>query len=483
MSERDSFVSHFHALTQGNRDRIPVTEVLDKVPPEHRDLAEELARITGHWNPVEIYTADNFAGENTRVVEAAMQGDSYNPRYSYAYAQSLETDKIETTLGTLHERAVRLPRNTLAARLAFLSISNAMRMDGATLSLIRGLQKGDDVLTRQGVNALYRPSSPELIADTNRALEGLMANGRPSPSNDARFSAEERAYLLGTKLTAEEQAEAFRWGLTQYGMYDASTEGGGHLSRGFRVQVDPNASTMDIRDRSRRGPIMVIPTTKSEELTAAETCGLLSHEIGGHARQAMNGYRLLGPIGGGGARKPCEWMYEGLAKWQEVQFWNEYMGDATPVLEPYYAAVIAIQQAEQGRSFAEIVEHLTDLQLHIELKIPADQTLPDTIDPMIRRQCVESAVSTTYLIMRSHTDTTNRHSFAMRKNLAYFGGYRIMQGLDACGVGHYAETAITSLSGLNTMGAFLRVEPKNLTPFKPELAGEYARILLARRPA
>lgn len=481
MNRQDSFVGDFQRLTKASGEKIPIGNVLNQVSQDHRDLATELAELTGHWNPVEIYTAGNFVEEHAKVTEAAIQGKTYNPRYSYNYAQGLETSSMDASLKRLHERADRLQQNSLPERLATLALLNAVRMDQATLKLIHGLQLGNDALVQSGLDVLYRPSNPELIADTNHALENLMINGRPLPSESARLTAEERAYLFGRKLTAEEQAAAFRWGLGEYEMYDSSTEGRGDLSRGFRVQVDPSASTMDIRDRSRQGPVMVIPTAKCEELSAAETCGLLSHEIGGHARQAMNGSRLIGSLGGGALRKPCEWTYEGLAKLQEVQFWEEYMGDATPILEPYYAAVIAVQDAERGKSFAQIVEHLTNLQLHIELQIPAGQSLPSAIDSTLRRQCIDGAVSTTYLVMRGHIDTANPGHYAMRKNLAYYGGYRIMQGLQSCGIAHYAEAAITSLPGLNTMGKFLLVEQKDLIQFKPELAGRYARRLLEQR--
>ena len=60
---------------------------------------------------------------------------------------------------------------------------------------------------------------------------------------------------------------------------------------GFAVTVDEKTTSIDVRDKSAKGPTVFIP--KQKKMNGIELLKLIGHEIEGHARQSINGERLF----------------------------------------------------------------------------------------------------------------------------------------------------------------------------------------------
>lgn len=101
----DPEISLFLEKEQEQSEKLELPSVED-FPAKIREVAEEIATVSGTWNPVEIYTADSssIASEKQKFFSAFEQGETYNPHFTYGYAQELATtmaadnskDKLET---------------------------------------------------------------------------------------------------------------------------------------------------------------------------------------------------------------------------------------------------------------------------------------------------------------------------------------------------------------------------------------------------
>jgi len=80
-------VANFLAKKQRVTNPIALSAV-DNVSPELTLIWEQIASISGSWNPVEIYTATNQSTEKAIFLEKFIAGEVYNPRFEYASSQS-----------------------------------------------------------------------------------------------------------------------------------------------------------------------------------------------------------------------------------------------------------------------------------------------------------------------------------------------------------------------------------------------------------
>lgn len=462
--------------------RVELASVLQDLPPETLALADALEAISGKWNPVELYTADNVMEEKAAFIDAFKRGESYVPSFVYGHAASFDVASARPALEELRTRAFALPKESDRDRLARITLIAKIDDDLATCDIAEGMQKHDDVLVARGCRAKYPGGDAELTAFTTQAFADFLVDPpkriRPAPENDV-VSDEEMLYLEKRMMTPEEQAAAFTWALKKLGIYrESGTEGDG-----FEVIVDPEATAIDVRDKSKRGSVVVIPTVRDEGITAEELCALIEHEIGAHARQAVNGKRLF-KVGGGALRKDDETLYEGLAMRYEWQFGERYYGKVRDGMELIALYVFAVDRAEEGGSFGDIFRDQLDRRLRIALKVPYGQELPgaDAIDGATYDKCLGQAWRTTYRVMRGHTDATNKQGFAMAKDLSYLRGWLMDRQLREKNLGHANEAAIMSADGLRSLGT-MSFEPEDVPVKYQPIGEEYLRMILAQRTA
>jgi hypothetical protein len=455
--------------------RAEFANVLSEASAEWDAIVESLENLTGSWNPVELYTADNMDTEKTAFLDAYRRGNDYVPSFTYPEAESFDVDTVRPALEALRTRAMAMPAVNDHDHLGRIMLLAKIDDDLATCDIAEGMKTGSDALVKRGCRAKYPGGDAELTAFATEAFAQLLSS--PPPDVPSLLNEEEKSYLKNRKMSPDEQAEAFAWALKKLGIYrDPGTDG-----EGFQVIKDPKATALDVRDKSKRGATVVIPINRDGEMTADELCALIEHEIGAHARQAVNGKRLF-KLAGGALRKDDETLYEGLAIRYEWEFMERQFGNVRHDMDLSTLYVFAVDIAEKGGTFRQVFEDQLERRIRLKLSIPVDRPVPTKgeMDAAAYEECLGKAWRTTYRVMRGHTDATNKEGFAMAKDLAYLRGWLLDRQLLEAGQGHANEAAIMSAEGLRSLAA-MRFTPEDVPVKYQPIGEEYMKMLLAQR--
>lgn len=456
-------IASLQATLRGKAERLalPTSEVL---PDELLSIADELERLTGEWNAVDIYTPSGalVASERERFLEARARGERVEPAFTYPNAERMNVASARAALRALDERVRAFAPTDDVGRMARVALHFKIEDDLATCDVIEGIRTKDETLIKRGLEKKY-PGTDPLLVERAEAAYREECIARPMPGGS--LTEAQIAALKAMIVDADGQREAFTWALGRYGMLRSED-----CPDGFNVVVSEHVTSIDVRDKCEGGPTVFVPAKRDgQDIDALELCALIDHEIGGHARHAMNGRRLF-RLGGAMLRTDDETLYEGQGMRRENDFMRKHAG-ANPAPEaPLY--VLAVALAERGKSFSEIVDDQEQRWLHVYGKIPADQPIPDSLDAKIRDKALKRAYRTAYRVMRGHVDMKNAAGFAMAKDLAYFRGTALDEQLRSIGLGVVNDAAIMSTAALPMVARFNLQEETLPFPFQ-ELGHEY----------
>jgi hypothetical protein len=367
--------------------------------PTPQEIAElippELPRLIARFNPVELLTVDDYLGVRDRFLARPE-----NPTFTYenstrALTTALDDLSIDEVEARLHRIRSDLTPSDGFAGVVKEALEEKIDDELATIELFRGLVAKADARVKQAVQKKYGRVDDALLEAAQR-VESYRPPKRSPPKKGA--------------MTAQAFAAGVRWMLERYYAHHPVPE---HAK--YRVEVDAKYSAIDVRDKSSSGPIIGIPPRTRPRDQARE---LLRHEIDQHARQSLNGLLMFG-FGGGGLKVDEETWYEGLAKVRELE-------PSPP--SPYY--VFAIRMADEGKSFVEVFEAIRE------------------------RAGAAGAWSAAYRVFRGHSDTGNEARFGLPKDQAYLRGWILASQLEARGLSHLLEAAISTPSGIERIARF-----------------------------
>jgi len=424
-----SAVSFYEKKEERTSEKIPLPDFGEYT--KLNEIAEEVAELTGDWDPVEIYNPGNSKEEKEKFLDAYQKGEEYNPQFIYPRALEIYSDpsfiktkeRLYELLSTVKED-IRSRRDiSKAERLYRLSLYSKLKDDIATTKIIEGIATRNDELTKEGMYEKYthfKNSDDPLVKLAENVYHSLI-EGKSTIKAEPLLSKEEIKFLKGTKVSPEETKEAFEWALKKLGiLYPENPDG-------FRVIIDEKARTIDVRNKSKEGKVVVVP--KDRKRTRKKLLELINHEIVGHARQSYNSEKIF-KLGGGKLKFDDEVMYEGLAMRHEKDADLELFGEVNKYASPFY--VLAIDLAQKGLSFYQIFDRLVDMKLHVKLKIPPDQKI-DRESLSLKKEDWEKIYDWSWgrviRVMRGHSDTRNLQAYALPKDIAYLAGYQIDKGL------------------------------------------------------
>lgn len=468
-----------------NTEKKPIPRELDipiieKLPRELVKIAENVARISGTWNPIEIYTADEDSrmAEREKVFEAYDKGEEYNPVFKYSYAEGMDLRgsrlRLEGEMMKLRHfgekkkrfwqrRGKKGGKLTLdrGTRLFRTALYYKIKDDLATCDLAEGIKTKDEDKIAAALHQKYPGTDQALMDLANAEYLRLVHQGSDDEDNaptteGGLLSKEQIEWLKKKELTPEEVAEAYKWILNQYGILRSA-----HNPRGFYVKVSSDVTSTDVRPKSAEGPTVYVPTDRSIPMTAYKLLSLAPHEIEGHARNDVNGEELFF-LGGGRLKIDNEELYEGLGLRYEIDAKKKYFGipDAAP--RPYFT--FAVKMAEDGASFFEIFKDQMDRRLRVHHKrtlTTAGEDLAQGVDEKKLNSIKRQAYLATYRVMRGHIDMSNKKKFAMAKDLGYLRGYQMDKQLRENGLGYLSEEGIFASGGL-AMLAEMKVDEKSM---------------------
>lgn len=426
---------------------------VESFPPEILQVTDKIAEVSGTWNPVEIYTPnkESIGIEKSAFFRAFLGGKRYLPTFNYSYAGQLNAGMVAShsrdQLMALGRQVYDFKPSSREERFLRIAVYNKIRDDLATCDLAEGIHAGNEPMIAQAMKRKYGSVNEGLLGN---AIDIYNDNFNPSTNSETTsepiLSSEEQEFLKNQSFDAGAIKSLFEWSLSRFGILKTDT-----ITDGFQVVISREVTSIDVRDKSSLGPTIFIP--EDRVVSGDKALELVEHEIRGHARQSMNGYKLF-KIGGGVLKFDDETLYEGLAKRYDEAFNERFMGKNTGRPIPYYT--FAVAKAEAGGSFYDVFTEQLDLRLRAALKIPLEQSLPsrDQLDEKALKSAMESAWMTTYRVMRGHTDMSNSHSYAMSKDLSYLQGWLMDRQLQERGFGYINEAAVIAQGGLLALAEF-----------------------------
>lgn len=430
--------------------------VPEKISPKFIEIAEQVAELTGTWNPVEIFTPDpeNLAAEKKKFFQAFDEGVTLEPSFHYDVAEQMDVSQTRRELETLLSEVSIIDKGKKAPhslplnpqeRLFRVALVAKIKDDLATCDLIEGIKQRDEARIAQAMKRKYPSADETLIQYAQQRYEELIspettAEGSTEPP---LLSAEQQQRLREMSFDAHQIKAAFEWALSQYGLLRTAEN-----PIGYAVVVSERATDIDVRDKSQNAMTVFIPANKT--VSGDKLLQLMAHEIEGHCRQSINGMKMF-LLGGGPYKLDGEILYEGLAKRYDESFHRRFFGKDTGIPEPWYA--LAVSKATEGATFSEIFQDQFQRRMHVALGIPADQEL--SINKKEHQEAIETAKNqawrTTYRVMRGHVDMTNPQKFAMSKDLAYLQGWLMDQQLQQAGYGSVNEMGVIQAGGLQLL--------------------------------
>lgn len=487
-----------HDILQFIQDRFEITlfkknddgfsfPKLEKIPRELVEIAEEVGKISGTWNPVEIYTPDKESIDQGKeqIFEAHDKGQEYNPVLTYNHLQSLnlhhskhhleklllklkhlEDDK-KSWLPIHHEEKIHLDH---ASNLFRTALEYKIQDDLATIELSEGLKMKNEKHIKHALKKKYPGTNSTLIKLAEKEFQRLTRMGEQKenkpPTGAGELTTEEVAWLSDRKVTPGEVAEAFRWALSQYGILRTAKN-----QRGFQVKIDPQTTAIDVRSKSPEGPVIFIPQDRKKPISTYKLIGLIAHEVEGHARQDVNGEELMF-LGGGRLKIDNEELYEGLGLRYEHKILKKLFGLEITAPAPYYTFATAM--AENGASFYEIFCDQIETRIRVKLKKSIEETVPllSTFPSEDAHKIKRQAWMSTYRVMRGHIDMSNKTKFAMAKDLGYLRGYQMDQQLVDNELGHLNELGIIAAGALALLSE-IKIKPEQMPLQFQDIASQY----------
>jgi len=418
---------------------------LENLPQGLKDVASKIIKTTATWNPVELYTPSNVDEQKKIFLDAIHAGNVTNPVFEYSYAQRFEVGNSEEILMGLLTEVRRFKPEDRIGHLARVALYFKLKDDLATFNLAQGLKQKDDAIIAAAVRLKYPGLDDSLLQLALIDLDARIAGKETEQKTPTALSAQEIQYLESQKYDDQQLADAFIWTLNEYGMLKTAES-----PDGFAVVISKEVTGVDVRDKSAQGPTIFIPQGK--ETDGITLLKLVGHEVEGHARQSVNGRKLF-IIGGGPLRLDDEDLYEGLGKRYDDELNMQLSGKDTGVPLPYYS--FAVKSADEGRSFHDIFKNQVELRTRVKLHKPFSEIVDiSQLDPKDLSAIEDAAWTTTYRVMRSHTDTTNRIAYGMPKDLAYLRGYHLDLELKQKGIGYLNELAVVQTGALQLLAEF-----------------------------
>ncbi len=420
---------------------IPISEAKGLMSGSLREALEELAEISAGLNLVEMVTPVNATEEKEKWLELARKGLFTDPVFRY------NTDLLETV------SAKRAQLSRLDGDFLFICADSKYKgpEDRAIVEMIKNrFREADYIIGCAGaileqdmsflnttMETIFPGVQSELLEAANAEAERLVEAGsaRTKKHDFALLSDYDRKELRNMKIGPEEIRNYFWIVAKQYG-----------IERTRPIEVSTSATSIDVRDKSSVGPIVVIPHTR--EVSGLKLLELIAHEIEGHWRASENAQAIL-PLIGGGALKPAdETLYEGHAMLIEHQAKYMLEGVKKDMAKPWALSTIGLALAEY--SFSEAATRLYPL-----MRAAGQEPGEDELEVRVWKVCSR--------IYRGLTDTSkNPRRYAFTKDQAYFSGRMLAEDLFDAGLEHLLEFSTLSIRDLETLSQVFKIKPTDV---------------------
>ena len=411
---------------------LSLSEIVKYYTPEFRELLNELGEIAKTMNIVEMVTPLNAAEERKKWLEQAENGAYTNPQFQYNGRLLAEIANKESALQELTQKMGKMTKQLSAEDPGRVLTELAWRRRDeleATIWLAQCMLQGDDSNADAALVLIYGAPEDLTVAAAHDYAKA-MASGKAYRQRDTPQLKTVREKLQKVFCDAKRVQEEFIWVAEQSG-----------IAQTRPVEIDPIATAVDVRDKSSRGPIVVIPA--GYEAYGVTLVRLCAHEILCHWADSERAARAL-PLLGGGALKPAdETLYEGHATWAGNAT-GMMLGEKTQRQRlPFY--IIAMSLARKGMNFADVATAL------YEIIRPTEAT---------DKAALELTWKTCMRVFRgSHGNQDNALAhYAFTKDRAYFEGHLVAERLHDQGFDSILDVATLSLGDIELLKTVVQFE-------------------------
>lgn len=358
-------------------------------------LINQVANFIGTINPVELVTATNVSSVKSTWINNAINGDYGNPQLEYNRELLEKTVSYAEPLRRLRKIIANEP-SSLINDLVIGRLDEALR----STELAAAILIHNDAEAKRHATAIYgMPTSEQVYQAYRLVREEADDPLPPTVHHRAKINKTEREALEAKKFYANDIKYWFERVLDLYNI------------EGWRVEINPIYTAIDVRDKNSSGmPVVGIPF--DSEKNGLQLICLVGHEIECHLRGSENCRQLLLELLGEDspylplipalAKSDNEYLYEGVAKVSDVR-----LGGDSQMPKPF--ATIACDLAERGYGFDTITSTLYNF-IH-------------NANPNRKKEDVlKTTWGTTYRILRGSSNTA-RGDYLFSKDYSYFCGF------------------------------------------------------------
>ncbi len=397
----------------------------EKFSPNLKSLIKEWEAITKNWNVVEILTPtkESLVKEKEKAWSAWSKNQVYQPLFEYGWLKKnpIDIKATKKQLQTILEKTKVLKVKDEINRTGKTAFYQCVKDSLETLNLIEGLEKKNEKLIKEALNKKYAANDDYLWLLANsyyqQAVEKSLDNRHVE---NTELQEMERQLLREKVFNAGDLAMAFIWLLQKYNFLGTENK------RGYQVIISDEATAVDVRDKAQKPLTIIIPATKT--LSGEKLLCLMYRQIESKVRQSMNARALTEDEFE--LKTDDETWYEGCALRLENKFFYHHLfGEHEEEIVKMSFYVLAVNLAENGQSFWEIWQEITEMYVHVFTGIEVNRNLTRTDLTQMPAEIIEAAKekawTVTYRIMRGHTNMENKLAYANRKDLAYLRSYLV----------------------------------------------------------
>ena len=134
----------------------PISVLSQAVYPEIARILNQLAAVITSWNPVELFTAVNYAGAKKRFIDDFRYGNPQNPIFEYNQSHLMSVTKAKGSLNALLMQLEVLPNAGTAEEELYKTLTMDLIRDSlSTVDMATGIMSGKDSATKEAVTEKY----------------------------------------------------------------------------------------------------------------------------------------------------------------------------------------------------------------------------------------------------------------------------------------------------------------------------------------
>lgn len=418
------------------KERVKFSQLRQVLPGPMLQIIQEIGRKIAPINILETITPTNHATERQKWLERAQQGEFTCPQFQYNQELLKKLAELEGPIACAKTRCRQWIQHTssgVVANTVMQIVDRRVREAANAVKIAQGILEQDDARTAQAMAEIYGLPQPDTLA-LAYAYTLEMMNGVDTIRQSPLITQQEIRRLKELHYDAKQVVEIFAWAAERCG-----------FSKTRPIMVDEQVIVTSVRDRSTRGPMVLIPKTAS--YTGMRILGLVAHEVLCHWRDSENI-----DIFSKNLQSADERFYEGHAMYEQSQVELLFQGETKRLALPW--RVIGIDLAKNGANFAKTAREVLDFVLETEQDA---------------RTALDKTWKTCMRIFRGATNTAeNKVGYAFPKDRAYFEGEALVNKLCLQGVGDLTEFAALTVDDVEQLAQVVDLDTAGLPYQLPE---------------